>query len=1022
MSATIDTGTIRRAGFPVGLLTMVLLSLAAWPAFANDDQGDSSVVITRICNTCRDGSACPTSGWDKGFCPDGIPCASYVCSDGTTCGAGGPGLCGDGVTRCVETRFGSRCSSTGFGDKCDPEAACRIDSVYLTDRAQCIYALNPREPYCWDSSAGEFTRSSWSECGMGDPGDPTGESDECSSGTSCSAGMCGEGGPGLCADLTPCTSSCQYCRGIPTACPTGQGPCGAGGPGLCADGLTSCLTQACSDGSVCGEGGVGLCDNGDACDCVTSVCKGGSCGDGGEGLCADKTPCFRPKMDRVFSRYATDKPIIGTPTLMTCDPDPVQFQDAANWAGETRSPAGTTGLNPRPVGNDCVAIGTLTGYMFMIDEESRNFTDECFDGSVCGSGGTGLCADLQPCGVLQAHPPGACLWRMDTVGEIQSAAVADPFEDFLYIGNTGESGGFDLYRYLRAPIVDTPGTCNPSLPSGPTTPFDPVACATAIEPDDPNTNWPFADATIKEIKGDGLIPHVAGDPSTPIVDRLVIGSKKGMRLIRLGDDPEVEPMVGENSQQYRRSIVQASDGVFYSARGESASNGGLVAFIYDADYNGGKGRLTAITDPTNNPTASSLIDKTSPDLFPAGPPAGGDCSVAPTSLLRQCACDGQPGGSNPRIKMSNLQWHRTTPVLNEDETFFFVGNRQAEGNSDLRERITAYPTIDPLDPMPAHPLLVSDDLVNCYHVTGAGITAALAYARVTCDGESNCCGLTKGEKVDRLFFGDKENTFHAINFCEPDPVFGPNEYHFEQVWTKTGLTTFRAQAAVALDRETVYAYDQNGVARLYAFDAHDGTLLWEYWIDDPAYDHSSGVCNPTPGGAGGGGGGRNCYPSGVPLVIDVDLTRCDQAGDECTEHLGVERCCPSGVCAGTEPLCDTVLYPVGGDGTFDEDQVLLAVGVHGFDETGVLPPYVSQVTPPMMGTGIDTGAPIMMSRASSGTVEAVNLTTGVSQVWPCAYICGGVVDLAMGTNEILITAFDRRGKPARSRITINRTL
>ncbi len=522
-------------------------------------------------------------------------------------------------------------------------------------------------------------------------------------------------------------------------------------------------------------------------------------------------------------------------------------------------------------------------------------------------------------------PTGACLWRYDTSDtQVHSRPAADPITSSIYVGSTSSSSS-TIHKLERYPAWDGQ-SCNLG---------DPLTCGLGLEGAVINLS--------EQLEGDALVPQ----ESTATDGRLVIGSASAMHLIRTrpGFDT-VDTLTGSeisvpNLGPFRRGLVQAkTTGILYSGFGGGENDGeGLLAFdIFKS--------MPCGSPIDEDLQSNGVLDKNSP-----------------TTGLPPEICNHSGTGTN----FAGIQWHRHQVVFNEAESHFFITNR-ANSNGDLRKRLAAFEAVG------AGETLTGDNLIDCYKSDFTGMVASATYARVECKVATPCCNV--GESVDRLFFGDRNQRFYAVDFCEGAPMYN--------AWGPVSLrTTFRALPVVSLDLETVYIYDESGDnEKVFALDIHDGTIKWEYHIlgqNDPFGNGSFCENAATPAG------GANCYPAPIPKITDKD-------------SIGT-------------------LYPVDDGGCLDADSVTLAVSSYHIDESN-LRAFEGNITPGAANLDTNSG------------VDWRNETSGASGHWPCDPECEGdltsnpptgeAAGLVEGCNCIVVTVRDNAGKEGSTLIAINR--
>jgi hypothetical protein len=449
------------------------------------------------------------------------------------------------------------------------------------------------------------------------------------------------------------------------------------------------------------------------------------------------------------------------------------------------------------------------------------------------------------------------------------------------------------------------------------------------------------------VEGDALVPKTLG---TPIPDRLLIGTEDGIALIDTAGVPTpVSTLDNAQSQPFERGIAQGrgADGdAFYSGYGASSQKSGLIAF--------------------------KLAGQNLDDIVNSGEVKHNDVAPTPIPGCEDVDADGS-------VEFAGIQWFRLTPAVNDGGTHVFATGRGTGG--EITKHVTAWRALAQTTPF------APGSLAACHKVsTGAGLPAPPGYARVPvpacchspagCSSKDamSCCG--DAERIDRLFIGDKNNAFFAVNFCYDDDPLNPVEQftgNGTEFWLREQLGQIRVQPSVALDLGTVYAFSEHGEPEnVYAFDINTGRIKWEYDLRDTFYDTGTACSAP---------GVKNCFPAPVAAVVDADPDSFE-------------------------------LYVVDETGCWDKDRIAILIGADH------IPQPLPTPTPSFMSADadIDTNAP-EHDLAAGGHI--INLTTGQLKPVACFGACVATLDLVAGWNEMVGLIRDKSSKEGQVRFRIN---
>jgi len=136
----------------------------------------------------------------------------------------------------------------------------------------------------------------------------------------------------------------------------------------------------------------------------------------------------------------------------------------------------TTGLDPRPIANSCLFIGSTDRRFYVLDEESLHPNP----------------APVPTPGEFLASPKGSCLWNLDTIdSNVYGKAAPEPAGGRVFFPSTGSSSGhlWEALRYpLKAPLPTPACVASASTPNSlaacdMTIGADPVSVPVKVEGD-----------------------------------------------------------------------------------------------------------------------------------------------------------------------------------------------------------------------------------------------------------------------------------------------------------------------------------------------------------------------------------------------------------------------------------------------------------------------------------------------------------------------------------------------------------
>jgi hypothetical protein len=820
---------------------------------------------------------------------------------------------GDSVALVVrECDDDTRCTEADCSEDA-VDRSCFATGIYYGSRTDCVFSLEPREAYC-SNVDGSRERMDFREC------------------------------VGL--DEMPCdgTPTCEWCR-----------------------------TTACADGSTCGEKVPGICgEDGPAClDCLPHGCDTGECGDGGPGLCEDDTPCFHPQEDRLRWRHPTGKDVISSPIIASCNapldpfyPDASSFFACSGSSCPNRAP----GLNPRPVDNHCIFIGSYDKHLYVLDEEPAKRPTEAE-------------APFASCLASIKSSGDGEIWRNPAAPECIGGSC-----DVLFASKSDGSPSYlDKVRRYPVPPTGTLANCDD--------PDNFLTCDLELAHGD---DWRVeAERTGEgnlQIRGGLLIPKnddgtefqvSCGDGKCSLPDDksrlLILGSSRGYRMVKLDVDLSAlssSPSPAWDEIEWASVLPPVEFVERYGLQKPKAGTSGPDLYWGYGGSGGaasGVSRFTIPAVPTSDHPTSWEFGRNNPSGEPPG-------------TLNGC----EDGDNDSQFgETTGVQYHRTTAVATQTGDAVFITNRDGTSSRDLGSSVVA------LDG-------ATGDLEACgYETDGGGIVAAPAHASVRCadlpSGSRPCCTdvpFQPDKRVDRIILATKSQQVRVFDYCEQTlheiedsgggAVITDDDLSLAPAGPTIVFDELRAQPAVAAELGTFYIRDNHpGGEKFFAFDLFDPDrgLLWYY---DASVDHdNSAYCELY---LTSGAEAEDCYPSPIPIAVDIDLT---------------------------SPV---ELYPADDCGCIDETSVWLGVGAH-------------HPTAANLDTLADTNyassavsSTHVLMQDGVGSIEFHNETTDQKELWTCgSFFCGDYVDasnLQEGANEIVLTRWNKFGKRGSTRITL----
>jgi subtilisin-like proprotein convertase family protein len=373
------------------------------------DCGDANVCTADSCNEVADECAnIPVA--DGAACDDGAFCNVGENCVGGICGGGQARNCSDGNECTTDScdEVGGTCLNNNVADgtACDDSAFCTVGEVCTTGVCG---GGGPTD--CDDGNVCTNDVCDETNDVCDHPAEADGlicdDGEYCTISDSCSAGACVGGGSRVCGDANPCTvdtcdevgNSCvntDLADG--TACDDGAycnlgetctaGICGGGGPRSCSDG-NSCTADSCDEvGDTCvnnpaADGSV--CDDGTFCT-VGETCSAGLCGNGSPRDCTDGNDCTSDICDEAGG-VCSNPPVA----------DGTVCSDGQYCSNGDQCLAGV--CDPGPA-RDC-----SDGNQCTVDS-CNDVTNQCVNDAVAAEGN--LCNDLAFCTVNESCSAGVC--------------------------------------------------------------------------------------------------------------------------------------------------------------------------------------------------------------------------------------------------------------------------------------------------------------------------------------------------------------------------------------------------------------------------------------------------------------------------------------------------------------------------------------------------------------------------------------------------------------------------------------
>jgi hypothetical protein len=406
---------------------------------------------------CSDGNACTTNDHCQGGgcaggpplqCDDGEPCTIDFClPDGGCKHKNTYGPCDDGnLCTFTDTCMAGRCQGQDLvscddgnpctDDSCDWQTGCQHsdNAVPCSDGSICTTGDHCDQGLC---VAGALLA-----CGDGNPctddscdpiagclsqenSRPCSDGDACTTGDTCSDGLCEPGPLLVCDDSNGCTDDlCDAEVGCLFA--ANEAPCDDGLPctaedqclaGVCA----GAAVESCDDGNPCTDDScdplegcqheplTGPCDDKNPCSkddaCVDGVCKGAgapNCDDGNpctNDFCSPGKGCYHTnlKIPCDDGNACTSNDVCGVDSQ--CKGKTTSCDDANPCSIDSCDPK--TGCKHTPFQGLCT------------DGNACTLADSCVDG-IC-TGQLAACNDLNPCTDDSCNPKAGCLYVYNTV-------------------------------------------------------------------------------------------------------------------------------------------------------------------------------------------------------------------------------------------------------------------------------------------------------------------------------------------------------------------------------------------------------------------------------------------------------------------------------------------------------------------------------------------------------------------------------------------------------------------------------
>ena len=379
---------------------------------------------------CSDGNPCTVSDQCvNGVCTPGTPIA---CDDANPCTTDS---CNGGA--CVHTPAGGLCSdgnACSVGDHCEEGECVPEDVVDCNDANQCT------TDWCDPAVGCTHTHNKM----------PCNDSDACTQGESCLAGVCQGGNPVACNDSNPCTTdaciSPAGCLHTPNQAPcndanpcTVEDTCGGGaclgGPPLDCSDSNPCTDDSCDPAKGCVHApNASPCDDGNSCTTV-DVCQAGTCKGSGAPVCDDANMCTVDSCSPDAGCIHDTKPMQGKPcvtdeqgvcgttgscNLGSCIPSGLACDDGNPCTDDTCDPltgACQHAANNKPCDDsnpctdaDTCTAGTCLGMdLVSCDDGNPCTTDKCSPLSGCQNTNNTLpCNDNDACTTSDACFQGVC--------------------------------------------------------------------------------------------------------------------------------------------------------------------------------------------------------------------------------------------------------------------------------------------------------------------------------------------------------------------------------------------------------------------------------------------------------------------------------------------------------------------------------------------------------------------------------------------------------------------------------------
>ncbi len=359
-------------------------------------------------NPCTTDTCNPANGCEQA--PNSVSCDDgNGCTIGDTCAAGScqPGplaVCNDNnpcTSDSCDPKTG-KCLSANTTDACSDGDACTTGDLCAEGLCKSGKATVCNDgKVCTDDKCNPVTGA----CVVSNNTAVCSDSNACTTGDICAAGVCKAGVAKVCDDKNPCTAdSCTAATGACVNAPI------VGCGGNCqlttdCDDKNPCTTDSCTAGKCAVAANTSPCSDNNGCT-VGDICGGGTCKPGAAKVCDDANPCTDDSCDAATGTCKT-----ANNTAVCNDNDACTVGDlcAAGSCAPGKLLSCDDG-NPCTTGDVCKAGACVLGTPIICNDNNTCTNDSCdkTTGKCAFANNTLACTDSNACTTGDICASGAC--------------------------------------------------------------------------------------------------------------------------------------------------------------------------------------------------------------------------------------------------------------------------------------------------------------------------------------------------------------------------------------------------------------------------------------------------------------------------------------------------------------------------------------------------------------------------------------------------------------------------------------